>query len=196
MNIYEEILKYNKEISKENKNDYKSMFDYVIKKDEKYTTEILDLCSYQPLLGPVGLSVLYRCGVLSACIEHKEVVARTRKINDNLDKRVLINEVEGEVINRMKTAGQIENENKKPFNYVLIPEGYDGDHDEVKYVIRTKHLTEHILYVYKGDDYLDQGFAYLPYKFIDVNETKIGFRYAINDTIIGSDCYFKTVKIG
>lgn len=192
-------------------NDIKVMCNFDFEVNPEYTSEILNLCSYQPMRNPLGIGVLIRenvvpcichvnCGFtenpqkvnpIPLQIEIKEVVARTRSMKTGT-KEELMDEVEAELIYRMKCAGKIGKE-KKPFTHVLVPTSCDNEEGLV--TIKTKHLENEKIYLHQGENYFNQGFVYMPYKFVDLKKYECSFRYALIDSAHGTDAYFKTEEI-
>lgn len=215
MNIYREILKSGCNVKTYWLNDLKT-FDNEFEVNPEFTSLLTDFCSYQPVKGPVWLSVVIRDNDILC----KEAIMRTRILNDEElagveAKKELLFEIDKEILNRMISLGDINKEGdvesrlsgySKKFNYVLVPSNKEVDIHKYNLgveldvnikIIKLDLLNElnKLVYIYKGTNILDCGLVYHPYTFIKTTDGKSGFRYAVIDKMTGSDSYFLTRTI-
>ena len=74
--------------------------------------------------------------------------------------------------------------------------------DLIKKIIQKKEFSqlppedvERAFKKFDNENYLDEGMAFLPYKFIDDSDEECIFRYSVTDNIYGTSSYFHTEKI-
>ena len=209
MNLYTELVdtlikKNNVKIGEFVLDDIKEYFDYEVEDDYEYHTNITKLVGFMKMKMPLGIVVALRdrpdlnSDKISMTIESKEIAARTRILRHqtcrSMTKKDILEDVDRELVMRMlnvaKQNGERKNAQKgKEYNFALVPERTCVDHPLSMSVIETKHLTDKIIFGYKGKSPFDQGIYFAPYKLFE-RPDGIFYRYGICDCLFGSQLFY------